>query len=96
MVGLARRYVNTHALDQLRRLQTRLSAPEAKRQTAPRPWKAVTYRSESEIDAMVAAYEAGSSLRDLVAQFGLSRTRAKHHLHKRGVKLRPRGTHPRP
>jgi len=41
------------------------------------------------VDELVAAYRGGSSIRELVAQFGVNRTTALEHLKRRGVARRP-------
>lgn len=45
--------------------------------------------SPSEIDELVAAYQAGEKVADLVARFDIGRTTVKAHLRRRGIAGRP-------
>lgn len=52
---------------------------------------AQTFLTDSEVDELVAAYEAGATLRRLAKQFHIHRLAAAAHLARRGVPLRRAG-----
>ncbi len=52
---------------------------------------AQTFLTDSEVDELVAAFEAGATLRGLAKQFHIHRLTAAAHLARRGVPVRQRG-----
>lgn len=48
----------------------------------------------AEVDELVAAYQAGSRVRELATLFGISRNTAGGHLRSRGIDTKPPGLHP--
>lgn len=58
-----------------------------------------TYRTmgqirPSEVDELVEAYEAGATVYDLAARFGIHRATVGQHLQTRGIDTQPPGLHP--
>lgn len=56
---------------------------------APAPRQRQVRLTAAQVDELVAAYGAGSSVRELVEQFGVHRTTVLDHLKRRGVPRRP-------
>jgi DNA-directed RNA polymerase specialized sigma24 family protein len=47
--------------------------------------------SASQVDELVAGYEAGATIYQLAARFSIHRTTVSAHLHRKGIELRGRG-----
>jgi hypothetical protein len=70
--------------------------PESLLTEVPLPAKYRTMRQlqPAEIDELVAAYQAGSMVRQLAGQFGIYRSTVGRHLAARGIDTKPPALHP--
>ncbi len=96
LVGILSRYSNRPT--QVTALETLLAdLPSLEEPVAEVPrtsWRRVRRLSESEVDQLVADYQAGRTVYELAAQFGINRKVVSKHLHARGVTMRMRGLSP--
>jgi hypothetical protein len=74
------------------RLLNAMRDSEARKQRARSKKKLLRRLSKADVDYMVAKYQAGSTIKDLVVDMGIHRTTIMDHLEKRGI---PRRGHKR-
>jgi len=92
-VELLVQYSNTgqsaEMLGQLTHIEPSRSLP-----LSPTPKQVQRRLGPDDIDELVAIYQAGATLREVAAQFGVNRTTASKHLERRGVRRRRRSLEP--